>query len=174
MLSARSLTPTLVDSITIDYLPGSRTATLALAPVANQSGKAIVEVTVSNAGADGNMQTTVDNEVTRRTFTVTIQAVNDSPTIGAMAELVLPEDSAAQQTTIVGIGPGPGETQPVRVTATTNSLLLALGNTNLTLAGSTATVRWTPMPDRFGQAVIMVQVKTVESTVTWLPLWTMP
>lgn len=158
-LSARSLSPGLLEAATINYQPGATTATLSLTPIANQSGTAVIEVTAMDAGADGDISTTFDNGVARRTFTVTVEDVNDAPTINSIAEVSASEDSGAKLTTITGIGPGLGENQPLRITATTDSLLVALSSTNLVLSGTTTTVRWTPVADRFGQAVVLIQVE---------------
>ena len=57
--------------------------TLVVTPAANQAGTATITVTVSDGTAS-----------TPQTFTVTVTAVNDAPTLAPMANVTTPEDTA--------------------------------------------------------------------------------
>ena len=57
--------------------------TLVVTPAANQAGTATITVTVSDGTAS-----------TPQTFTVTVTAVNDAPTLAPIADVTTPEDTA--------------------------------------------------------------------------------
>ena len=86
--------------------------------MANAFGTAIVTVTVTDGGPDGNLATAGDNGTFSRMFTVTVDAVNDTPTLDAIANPVPIDEDAAQQTVnLAGISAGGGESQTLQVTA---------------------------------------------------------
>ena len=80
----------LIPNPTVSYTSPNTTGTLAYTPVANQSGTAVVTVTVKDAGLDGVLGTADDGSISR-SFTVTVTPVNDAPTITA------PEQAATLQ-----------------------------------------------------------------------------
>ena len=83
-------------------------------PVADASGSAIITVTVNDGG--GGTQTI------QRTFTVTVSAVNDQPTLSAITDPAsIPEDSGLQTVNLAGISAGGGESQTLTVTATSDN-----------------------------------------------------
>ena len=53
-------------------------------------------MTVTDAGLDGDLNTSGDNGTTNRTFTVMISAVNDTPTLGAISDQNLVEDAVCK------------------------------------------------------------------------------
>ena len=59
--------------------PPNATGSLAYTPVANAFGTAVVTVTVTDGGLDDNLATAGDNGTFTRTFTVTVNPVNDAP-----------------------------------------------------------------------------------------------
>jgi hypothetical protein len=56
-----------------------------------------------------------------RTFTVTVAAVNDAPTLDPIGPVTLPEDAGLQTVNLAGIGAGPDELQTLTVTATSSN-----------------------------------------------------
>ena len=60
---------------------------IAFTPVADQSGTATITVTVEDGGLDGNLSTAGDNATFSRTFDVTVNAVNDDPTLNALSNV---------------------------------------------------------------------------------------
>ncbi|MCS5584346.1 MAG: VCBS repeat-containing protein, partial [Pseudomonadales bacterium] len=61
------------------------------------------------------------NATTIRTFEVTVNPVNDVPTLDPIADVTLEEDAPEQTVDLTGITAGGGETQPLRGTATSSN-----------------------------------------------------
>jgi hypothetical protein len=75
--------------------------------VANQSGTAIVTVMVTDGGPDGNFGTPGEKGAFSRMFTVTVDAVNDPPTLDVIADPVaINEDTGQQTVNLAGITAG--------------------------------------------------------------------
>ena len=81
----------LIPNPAVAYTSPNATGTLTYKPVADQSGTAIVTVTVKDAGLDGNLGTADDGMVSQ-SFTVTVTAVNDAPTVKAPAQVSTKQD----------------------------------------------------------------------------------
>ena len=78
----------------------------------------------------------------------------------ALLDLVIPEDSPEQTVQLTGITDGDDGTQPLRVTALSdNPTLIPDPAVDYNSPDSTGTVRFTPLPDQFGTAVITVTVE---------------
>src|SRR5262249_30786428 len=116
---AQALTVTAVSSNTalipdpaVTYTSPNATGTLTYAPVANANGTATITVTVTDSGGTANGGL---NFVTR-TFTVTVTAVNDPPTLDAIADPTpIVEDAGVQTVNLSRIGAGGGEAQTLAV-----------------------------------------------------------
>ncbi len=78
-VTATSSNLTLIPGLTIDYTSPNATGMLKFTPAGNQNGTAIVTVTVTDGGLDGNLATGGDNGTSSRSFTVTVNAINDPP-----------------------------------------------------------------------------------------------
>ncbi|MDQ3580974.1 MAG: Ig-like domain-containing protein, partial [Pseudomonadota bacterium] len=85
-VTATSNNTGLIPNPTVTYTSPDMTGSLAYTPVANAFGTAIVTVTVTDGGPDGNFGTPDDNGTFSRIFTVTVDAVNDPPTLDAIAD----------------------------------------------------------------------------------------
>ncbi|MEQ9008214.1 MAG: Ig-like domain-containing protein, partial [Ekhidna sp.] len=72
-VTATSSNTALIPDPTVTYTSAEATGSLAYTPVANQSGTAVITVTVNDGQAANN--------TVSKTFTVTVNAVNDQPTI---------------------------------------------------------------------------------------------
>ncbi|MBN02472.1 MAG: hypothetical protein CMJ77_25510, partial [Planctomycetaceae bacterium] len=81
-ITASSDTPGLIPDPTVTYTTPDATGSLAFTPVADQHGSATITVTVEDGGLDGDLGTAVDNNTFSRSFAVTVNEVNDAPTIG--------------------------------------------------------------------------------------------
>jgi len=68
----------LIPNPTVMYTSPESTGTVSYTPVPNQSGTALITVTVADAGLDG-IAGNADDLTFSRTFTVTVKAVNDAP-----------------------------------------------------------------------------------------------
>ena len=87
-VTASSSNTGLIPNPTVKYTSPNTTGSIGFTPVANTSGTATVTVTVDDGQASNN--TVV------RTFLVTVNAVNDPPTLNALSPLTISEDATAQ------------------------------------------------------------------------------
>lgn len=78
-VTATSSNATLLPNLIVDYTSANAAGTLKFTPAANQSGTAVVTVTVTDGGLDGNLASAADNGTFARSFTVTVNALNDAP-----------------------------------------------------------------------------------------------
>ena len=123
-VTATSSNTGLIANPTVSYTSPNATGSLAYQPVANQSGTAHVTVTVRDAGLDGTLGN-ADDGTLQRSFTVTVNPVNDPPTLNAIGNPAAIDEDASQQTVnLSGISPGGSESQTLQVTASS-------GNTGL-------------------------------------------
>ncbi len=139
--------------ITFGGSGASRTVTVT--PVAEASGTATITVTVSD-GTD----TTTD------TFVLTVNAVNDPPTISDITDQATTEDTA---TGAIGFTIGDVETPAASLTVTgTSSDQAVVANADIVFGGSGAsrTVTLTPVADANGTTTITVTVSDGTDTTT--------
>lgn len=113
--------------------------------------------------------TVADNVSTSRTFNVTVNPINDAPTITtingtsvvALSQVTLPtiqEDAPLQTVNLTGIGPGPFESQNVKVSVTSNNTGLIVPNVNYVNGSSTGTITFQPAANKFGTATLTVLI----------------
>jgi hypothetical protein len=95
---------------------------------------------------------------TTQTFTVTVTAVNDAPTLAVITDPApILEDAGAQTVNLTGIAAGGGETQGLTVTATSsNTGLIPNPTVTYTSAATTGSLSYTPVANANGTAVITV------------------
>ena len=125
------------------------TRSLQITPTANQSGLAMITVTVNLSGGG----TLID------TFTLTVTPVNDRPSFFILGAPAILEDSGAQTVNLVtNINAGPlEEAQSVSFTATvnTNPGLFSVAPA----VNSSGTLTYTPAPNAFGDAIVTLVMK---------------
>ena len=110
-VTATSANPALIPNPTISYTSPNATGTLTFTPTANAFGSATITVTVNDGGASNN--------VVSRAFTVTVNPVNQPPTLDAIGNLTINENAGAQTVNLSGITSGASnEVQTLTVTAT--------------------------------------------------------
>jgi hypothetical protein len=155
-VTATSGNPGLIPDPTVTYTSPNATGSLAYTPVANQSGSALITVTVRDDG--GTAGAGVDTIV--RTFTVNVTAVNDAPTLNAIADpAAILEDASQQTVNLGGIGAGGGESQSLTVTATSNNPgLISNPTVTYTSPNATGSLAYTPVSNQSGSAVITVTI----------------
>ena len=154
----------LIPNPTVTYTSPSATGTLTYTPVADSSGTATVTVTVSDDGGTGSGGV----DIVSRTFTVTVTAVNDAPTLSAISDpSAILEDVGIQTINLTGIGTGAGdEVQTLTVTATSNRVgLIPNPTVTYTSPSATGTLTYTPVADSSGTATITVTVSDDGGTV---------
>src|SRR5262249_29707830 len=91
-----------------------------------------------------------------RTFTITVNAVNDPPVFDAIDDQAVDEDSGSHDVAITGVGPGGGPDesgQTVSFTATSSNPA-AVPNPTVTGTGASRTLTYTPAPDANGVVTI--------------------
>ncbi|MBT6848013.1 MAG: hypothetical protein HOA14_11425, partial [Planctomycetaceae bacterium] len=88
-----------------------------------------------------------------------IYSANSPPTLGALSDVTIAEDTAEQTVDLTGITAGGGETQPLRVTATSsNTDLIADPTVVYTSDEATGQFKFTPLADQHGTSTITVTV----------------
>jgi len=136
------------------------TRTLNFSPVADANGGPVtITLTATDSGGTSNggfNQTT-------RTFTITVTAVNDAPTLNAIpSPAAILEDAGQQTINLSGITIGPANEAPQTLTVTatsSNTGLIPNPTVTYTSANPTGTLTYTPVADAFGTATITVQVR---------------
>ncbi len=157
MVTATSSNPGLIPDPTVNYTSANATGSLSFTPVANQSGTAVITVTVKDSG--GMVNGGVDTVT--RTFTVNVMPVNDVPTLDAIADpAAVLENAGTQVINLTGIAAGPSETQTLTITATSsNPGLIPNPTVNYTSANATGSLAYKPVAHQSGTAVITVTVQ---------------
>ena len=89
---------------TVTYTSPNATGSIAFTPVAYANGSATITVTVNDGGASNN--------VVSRTFTVTVNPVNEAPTLNALADVTINEDASLQTVNLAGISSGRDQRVP--------------------------------------------------------------
>ncbi|MEO2027924.1 MAG: Ig-like domain-containing protein, partial [Fuerstiella sp.] len=159
-VTATSSSTGLIPNPTVTYTTANATGSIAFTPVADQSGTATITVTVEDGGLDGNLSTAGDNATFSRTFDVTVNAVNDVPTLDAIGDVTINEDASEQTVNLTGITAGGGESQVLRVTSTSsNTSLIPNPAVTYTSANATGNLKFTPVTDQIGTATITVTVE---------------
>ena len=117
-------------------------------------------MTVEDGGLDEDLDTTDDNATFTETFTVTVDPVNDVPTLAGIDDLTIDEDDPEQTVDLTGITAGGGESQPLAVTASSdNTDLIEDPSVTYTSDEETGRIAFTPLADQHGTAVITVTVE---------------
>jgi hypothetical protein len=157
-VTASSSNTALIPNPTVAYHPNDPTGSITYTPVANQSGTAVITVTVKDDGgtASGGIDTVT------KSFTVTVTAVNQQPTLDAIPDPAhILENDGQQRVDLTGITAGPNEpSQSLTVTATSdNTALIPNPTVAYTSPNSTGFLTYTPTPFTFGTAKITVTLK---------------
>jgi len=147
LVSPSSSNPALVPNANLILGGSGANRSITVTPLINQSGSATITVIVSDGALTAS-----------DTFTLTVNAVNDAPTISDIGDQFINEDTAAAA---LGLTVGDLETAAASLTVggiSSNPLLVP--NANIVFGGSGAnrTVTATPLANQFGTATITVTV----------------
>ena len=149
-LSASSSNITLLPNANILLGGSGANRTITFIPTANQNGAMMVTLSVS----DGVNTTTTS-------FTLTVEPINDPPTLDVIADLSVNEDAGAQTIGLNGIGAGPANEsgQSLTVTATSDNPAL-IPNPSISYISDSAigALTFTPVADGNGVAIITLLV----------------
>ena len=164
---------TIISAPIVNYTNSNSTGTVTFTPVAGATGTATVTVTVDNGG--------VSNNPTSQMFTVTVQpaavAVNQGPTLNALPNLTIYQNSGIQTVPLTGIATGIGGAYQV-VTIwvySSDSTIIPTPTLNYTSPNSTGSLTFTPVAGALGTATVTVTVNNGASnfsrvfTVTVVP-----
>ena len=144
-LSVDSSNPALVPPLNVMLGGISDTRSLTVTPAANQSGSAVISITVSDGLSN-----------TLEPFTVTVTAINDPPTITAIADLSTNEDTSTGPITFtVNDVDGPSLTLSA---VSGNSSVVSMGNISFGTSGPNRTVTVVPTANQSGIVPITVTV----------------
>lgn len=148
-VQASSSNPGLFADLSIAYTSPSPTGTLTFSPAPNASGAAIVTVTVD----DGQTL----NHATSRAFLVTVNAVNDLPSISDVGDVVAPANLPVDTAFTIGDIETAANDLVVRGTSS-NPQLVPDSNIIISASGSSRIVRLTPRVNESGTALITLTV----------------
>ena len=151
-VTASSSNTGLIPNPTVTYTSPNATGTMTFTPVALAFGSATITVSVNDGAASNNIVT--------RTFTVTVNSVNQAPTLNALANISINEDAAAQTVNLSGIASGAvNESQTLTITASSsNTGLIPNPTATYTSPNATGSLAFTPVTSAFGSANITVTV----------------
>ena len=153
-LSATSGNTAVIPNPTITYAGGS-TAQLTYTLLPNTSGVVSITVTAVDNGPSG-----APNQNTfSATFQVTVNEVNNAPTLNNIANVTLQEDAPLQTINLSGISAGAGESQPLSIEVTTDKpALFETLSLNYTSPQPGGTIQLKPAANSNGVATLSVKV----------------
>jgi hypothetical protein len=151
-VTASSSNPALIPTPTASYTSPNATGSITFTPAALAYGSATITVTVNDGGTSNN--------VVSHTFTVTVNPVNQPPTLNALANLTLNGNAGLQTVNLTGITSGASnEAQILAVTAaSSNTGLIPTPTVTYTSPNATGSIRFTPVTSASGSATITVTV----------------
>ena len=152
IVTASSSNLNLIPNPTVTYSSPNTTGSITFTPVAKAFGTATLSVTVNDGGASNNIVT--------QTFTVTVNHVNQQPTLNPLNSVAINENASAQSIALAGISSGAtNENQTLTVTATSSNLNLIPNPTvTYTSPNTTGSLTITPVAKTFGTATLSVIV----------------
>ncbi|MEI7701456.1 MAG: hypothetical protein WCK86_16780, partial [Planctomycetia bacterium] len=159
-VTATSSNTGLIPTPSVIYTSANATGSIKFTPVAHQNGSAVISVVVEDGGLDGNLGTVADNLTVTRSFSVTVNSINDVPTLDSISNTTILEDSSEQTISLSGITAGPSESQPLQVTvSSSNTALIPQPTVTYLSPSATGTVKFTPVLFKTGSSVITVTVE---------------
>jgi hypothetical protein len=147
-----SSNPALIPTPAVNYTSPNTTGSITFTPVAFAYGSATITVTVNDGGTSNN--------IFSRTFTVTVNPVNQPPTLNALANVTINEGAGLQTVNLTGIASGAtNEVQTLTVTASSsNSGLIPTPTVNYTSPNAAGFITFTPVALAYDSATITVTV----------------
>jgi hypothetical protein len=136
----------------VNYTSPNITGSITFTPVANGFGSATITVTVNDGGTSNN--------IISRTFAVTVNPVNQPPTLNALANVTINENASLQTVNLSGISSGAAnENQTLTVTtSSSNPGLVPTPAVSYTSPNTTGSITFTPVASAYGSATVTVTV----------------
>ena len=156
-ITATSSNPGLIPNPVINYVQGETEATLIYNPVAGQNGSTTITVTVKDNGGTENG----GEDTYIVTFEISILGLNDRPTIDAVPDTSLLEDTNELVIILTGITDGDlDEVQKMAITATSSRPEIIPDPTVIyDSVSTTAELILNPMPNISGISTITITIK---------------
>jgi hypothetical protein len=151
-VTTSSSNPGLIPAPAVSYTNPGTTGSITFSPVTYGFGSATITVTVNDGGTSNN--------IISRTFAVTVNPVNQVPTLNALANVTINENAGLQTVNLSGITAGAAnESQTLTVTtSSSNPGLIPTPAVSYTSPGTTALIRFTPVASAYGSATVTVTV----------------
>ena len=151
-VTATSSNPGLIPNPIVSYTSPNATGSITLAPLQYANGSATITVTVNDGGSSNN--------VVSRSFVVTVNPVNQIPTLNALADMIITENAGKQTVNLSGINSGaPNEVQTLTITASSsNTGLIPNPTVSYSSPSATGSISFTPVANAYGTATITVTV----------------
>jgi|GEM_PF-1669801 len=158
-IKAVSSRPDIVPDPTVIYTSPQVTGQLQFTPIVDAWGPLTLTVTVEDGGLDNDLATPADNLTFSRVVNVTVSPVNDDPTLDAIANENINEDSGEHTVPLTGLSPGPKEFEPFRITAVSDDTdLIPFISIDHDPQSPMGTLRYRTGSNLSGLATIMVMV----------------
>jgi uncharacterized repeat protein (TIGR01451 family) len=150
VLSATSSNQVLVPNGNITFSAGGTSRSVTIIPAANQFGTTLITLTVTDT----------DGGSTSDTFVLTVNPVNDPPTLATIPHMTISEDSGTANVTLTGISTGASNELQTNVISASSSQLSLIPHPTVTYTSpnATATLSLAPVADSNGVATITVTV----------------
>jgi hypothetical protein len=152
-ITGQSSNPGLIDSAHIAVSGTGANRSVRLTPLPNQFGTATITLLVRDA----------DGGESPRNFNLNVRSINDSPTISALLDQSMDEDTTSG---LIPFTVADVETAADQLTVSgqsSNPTLIDSAHIALTGSGSTRTVALTPLPNQFGTATITLTVRDADA-----------
>ncbi len=157
--SATSSNPSLVASPSISFVDGSVNASIRYTALPNANGISVITVRATDAGAN-QIFDDGDDGIFERSFTVTVLAVNDAPSMTTPSELAVPQKAGPKTVSnfVTGISTGGGSDEQNQVL----SAFAVTADANFFVVqpsiSSTGTLSFTPSPNKSGNVFVSVKL----------------
>jgi hypothetical protein len=151
-VTATSSSTALIPTPVVSYVSPASSGSLSFTPVANASGTATITVTVNDGGTSNN--------IVSQSFTVTVNPVNQTPTLNPISNLTVNENDGLQTVTLSGISSGSAnENQTLTVTASSdNTAVIPNPAVSYVSPATTGSISFVPVPNASGSATLTVTV----------------
>ena len=151
-VTASSSNIALIPAPAVTYTSPGITGSIKFTPAALAFGSATITVTVNDGGTSNN--------IISRSFTVTVNPVNQTPTLTALSNLTINENASLQTVSLTGISSGAtNESQTLTVTASSsNTGLIPAPAVTYTSPNATGSIKFTPVANAYGSSTVTVTV----------------
>ncbi len=144
VVTASSSNTGLIPTPTVNYSSPNATGSITFAPVTYGYGSATITVTVNNGGPSNN--------IVSQSFTVTVNPVNQPPTLNSLANMTINENASLQTVNLSGITSGAtNQVQTLTVTASSsNTGLIPTPTVNYSSPNTTGSITFAPVTYGYG------------------------